>query len=150
MTANIEKSVSIFRPLRAALAAVVIAAVGYASFTVWKVKEVLIASENRLTASGMVSQLLTQHIQTRGTWPRSWADLTSLRVDGEAGFEWPRDVSKIQQMIWVDFETDVDAVAGSDAESAAWLVPQGPIPGIYKYYLELVITAAKEAVQGGH
>lgn len=55
---------------------------------------------------------------TDGRWPSSWAELAKLDPIGEGveHLEWPRDMARISDLVYVDFEADSELLAGQSAE----------------------------------
>jgi hypothetical protein len=83
-------------------------------------------SEDRLQATIVTCDLVAEHVELKGTWPKAWADLEALPARDWARFKWPADSKEVQARVGIDFSYDLDEIGRAAPESFTAVKPRGP------------------------
>jgi hypothetical protein len=123
--------------------AVLLVAVAYAGWKVYRGVSVSLQAEENLHATLFTVQLVERFVAQHGRWPRSWGELEALAVRGDApapqpgqvgavciggshGYDWPAASPELQRRVSIDFAADLAQVAAQDAMAFTAIKPIGP------------------------
>jgi hypothetical protein len=90
-------------------------------------------AEERLHATILVCRLISDHLQRNGyaEWPHSWQELGDLPPREWGPFAWPRDESRIETLVVIDFNARLDDIANQDEAIFTAIRPNGPAASTY-------------------
>jgi hypothetical protein len=93
-------------------------------------------AEDRLQATILTCEVVGDHLEANGftEWPRSWDRLAAAPPQEWSRFRWPDDILEIRQLVVVDFEADLDAVAAATPETFLAVRPNGVCYEVWRGY----------------
>ena len=96
-----------------------------------QVRVALEAEENHQAYTHVLDLLIAYVSTHKGEWPRSWDDLTNVRLDNSRSmFEWPRDAEKVRVRVQVRFDVTASDVAEMNLQRFSAVRPNSPNYGV--------------------
>lgn len=151
--------------VRAAFA-VVVAAVCFGGWMVYRGIAVSIQAEKNLHASLFTIRLVEQFVAQHGRWPRSWTELerlsvsddapspmqqeiSAVRIGGQHGYNWPAASAEIQQCVTINFSAEAAEIVRQDPMDFTAIKPIGPYYEYRDYgFVASLQTTIRRSVKG--
>lgn len=142
--------------------AVVVAAVCFGGWMVYRGIAVSLQAEKNLHATLFTIRLVEQFVAQQGRWPRAWGELEGLsvsddapsplqgeisavRIGGQHGYDWPAASQEIQQCVTINFAADLAEIVRQDPMEFTAIKPIGPY---YEYRDYGFVASLQTTIRG--
>jgi len=117
-----------FRSFKSRLAVVVIViaiVLPVAAYGLWTSVKAITNREDTSRALGITCEVVAQHFEDTGRWPRSWDELRDTRPLEFGTNIWPAEIDSIKTRVRIDFDVSTDYLAEVDPKAFDAIGPIG-------------------------
>jgi len=117
-----------FRSFKSRLAVVVIVlaiVLSVAAYGLWTSVKAITNGEDTSRALGITCEVVAQHFEDTGHWPRSWDEMRDTRPLEFGANIWPAEIDSIKSRVRIDFEVTNDYLAEVDPKAFEAIKPIG-------------------------